>query len=78
MSKLLPLIVLLALIGCQGPEGSAPVEMPLTKVEWSKMDETSKFETAILERLRNSTPEFQDDKKWQQFLIEELHYQTKQ
>ena len=78
MSKLLPLIVLLALSGCQGPEGSAQVEMPLTKVEWSKMDETSKFETATLERLRNSTPEFQDDKKWQQFLIEELHYQTKQ
>ena len=36
------------------------------------MDEASKYELDTLERLKESVPEYRDDQKWQQFLVEEV------
>ena len=46
--------------------------MPLTLAQWQQMDETSKYELETLERLKESVPEYHDNQKWQQFLVEEV------
>ena len=64
--KILLLVVLFS--GCETGDGVAPIE-PLSVELWEKMDHDEKLATETLRRLKETAPEFQDNSKWQQFLI---------
>ena len=72
MKIVMVLLLLCASIGCSGSEQAKSLSAPLTLAEWQQMDEASKYELGALERLKESVPEYRDDQKWQQFLVEEV------
>ena len=72
MKIVMVLLLLCALIGCSGSEQAKGLAASLTLAEWQQMDEASKYELDTLERLKESVPEYRDDQKWQQFLVEEV------
>ena len=72
MKIVMVLLLLCALIGCSGSEQAKGLAASLNLAEWQQMDEASKYELGTLERLKESVPEYRDDQKWQQFLVEEV------
>ena len=72
MKNAIILLLLVAFVGCSGNEEAKGLTMPLTLAQWQQMDETSKYELETLERLKESVPEYHDNQKWQQFLVEEV------
>lgn len=56
----------LSLAGC-GRRITHPPSEPLTVEAWTALPPETKFEIATLERLKQGTPQLQDDREWDRF-----------
>lgn len=68
-SRLLPMLIGIALSGCGSPPPPPAVaEGPLTIADWKAMtDIQTKYDGATMERLRQGEPSLQEEKAWREF-----------
>lgn len=69
LSRLLPTLIVIVLLGCGSPPPPPPMaDGPLTIAEWKAMtDMQAKYDGATMERLQQGEPSLRDEEAWREF-----------